>query len=92
VLPNPLSDVTVIVELPEKPALIVKVEGEAEREKSGTVTDTVTVIECVSDPLEPVTVTEYDPAAALDGTVIDRVDVKLGVLEVGVRLTVQRLG
>ena len=35
---NPFSDVTVIVEFPEAPALIVKADGEAEIEKSGVVT------------------------------------------------------
>jgi hypothetical protein len=37
---NPLSEVTVIVEFPEVPALIVKADGEAEIEKSGVVTGT----------------------------------------------------
>jgi hypothetical protein len=34
---NPLSDATVVVELPEDPAEIVKADGEAEMEKSGVV-------------------------------------------------------
>jgi hypothetical protein len=35
---NPLSDVTVTVELPEFPVWIVKVDGDAEIEKSGVAT------------------------------------------------------
>jgi hypothetical protein len=36
---NPLSDVTVTVELPEAPAAIAKADGDAEIEKSGVDTD-----------------------------------------------------
>ena len=94
--PNPLSGVTFIVELPEEPALIVKVEGDAEREKSGVGTVTVTVVECVSEPLEPVTVTVYNPGAVPDGTGIDSVDEAdppdETVSEVGLRLTIQPTG
>ena len=35
---NALSDFTVIVEVPEAPALIVRADGDAEMEKSGVVT------------------------------------------------------
>ena len=42
---NPLTEVTVIVEVPEAPGAIVRLEGVAEMEKSGTpVPETVTVI------------------------------------------------
>jgi len=42
---NPLSEVTVIVEVPEAPGAIIRLEGVAEMEKSGTpVPETVTVI------------------------------------------------
>ncbi len=42
---NPLTEVTVIVEVPEAPGEIVRLVGAAEMEKSGTpVPETVTVI------------------------------------------------
>jgi hypothetical protein len=41
---NPLRAVTVIVEVPEDPRLMLKDAGEAESEKSGEVTCTVTLV------------------------------------------------
>jgi len=54
---KPLSEVTVIVEVPEPPCTIVRVVGEADMEKSGgVVTVRLMVVVCVNDPLVPVTV------------------------------------
>jgi hypothetical protein len=71
---NPLRAVTVIVEVPLDPLLMLKDAGEAEIEKSGEVTCTVTLVVWLSDPLVPVTVTEYVPLLALLGTVTVSVD------------------
>jgi hypothetical protein len=53
-------------------------------------------VECVSEPLEPVTVTVYNPGAVPDGTGIDSVDEAdppdETVSEVGLRLTIQPTG
>jgi hypothetical protein len=51
-----------------------------------TVSDTEVV--CVVLPLVPVTVIAYVPAAAVDATVIDIVDVPDPVIEVGLKPTV----
>ena len=71
---NPLSAITVMVEVPEEPLLTRKEVGDAEIEKSGDVTCTVIVVVWLNEPLVPVTVTGYFPAAVLDGTVIVNVD------------------
>ncbi len=52
---NPLTDVAVIVEVLVEPAKKVTEVGLADRVKSTTLT--VTVFECVRDPLVPVIVT-----------------------------------
>ena len=66
---NPFTGATVIVEVAAVPALTLTLVGLAVTVKSLTVT--VTVAECVRDPLVPVTVTVYTPA----GPVQDRADV-----------------
>ena len=61
---KPLRAVTLMVDVPEVPGAKVILEGLADREKSGIVcgvTVTVTTVECESDPLVPVTVTENVP-------------------------------
>ena len=63
-----------MVEVPEEPLLTRKEVGDAEIEKSGDVTCTVIVVVWLNEPLVPVTVTGYFPAAVLDGTVIVNVD------------------
>ena len=55
---NPLRGATVIVDVPAAPARTATLVGLAVTEKSGTLpTVTVTVVEWLSDPLVPVTVT-----------------------------------
>jgi hypothetical protein len=71
---NPLRAFTVIVEVPEGPLLMFKDVGDADSEKSGDVTCTVTLTVWLNDPLMPVTVTEYAPLLALLGTVMFSVD------------------
>ena len=71
---KPLRGVTVIVEVPEYPLLMVKDVGDADSVKSGLVTWTVKVIVCIKVPLVPVTVTEYSPLPVLLGTVTLSVD------------------
>jgi hypothetical protein len=89
---NPLRAVTVIVEVPEDPRLMLKDAGEADIEKSGEVTCTVTIVEWFTDPFVPVTVTEYAPLAALLGTVTFNVDVPEVEIWVGLRVAVQPVG
>jgi hypothetical protein len=89
---NPLRAVTVIVEVPRDPLLMLKDEGDAEIEKSGEVTCTVTLMVWLNDPLVPVTVTEYVPLLALLGTVTVSVDVPDVITELGLRLAVQPVG
>lgn len=48
---NPLRAVTVMVEVPEYPLLMLKDVGDAENEKSGVVTYTVTATVWIKDPL-----------------------------------------
>jgi hypothetical protein len=75
---NPLRAATVIVEVPEDPLLTLRLVGDAEMEKSGVVTVTVTVaVWLVPLVSVPWTVTVYVPAAVVDGTVIVSVDVAL---------------
>jgi hypothetical protein len=81
----------VIVEVPEDPLLIVRDVGEAEIEKSGVVTCTVTVVLWLSVTLVPVTVTEYVPVELLLGTVIVRVEVPV-VREDVLRVAIQPFG
>jgi len=71
---KPLRGVTVIVEVPEFPLLMLRDVGDADSEKSGLVTWTVTVMVCIKVPFVPVTVTEYGPLAVLLGTVTFNVD------------------
>ena len=55
---NPLRGATVIVDVPAAPARTATLVGLAVTVKSGTLpTVTVTVVEWLSDPLVPVTVT-----------------------------------
>lgn len=58
---NPLFDVTAIVEEPIAPARIVRLAGLVIIEKSDSKTVKVTVTECDSEPLVPVTVTAKAP-------------------------------
>jgi hypothetical protein len=85
---NPLRAVTVIVDVPEDPLLMLKDVGDAEIEKSGVVTCTVTPTVWLNDPLVPVTITEYVPLLALLGTVTVSVDWP-EVKDCGLRLAVQ---
>jgi len=54
---KPLTDETVIVEVVVEPALVVRLDGFALIEKSGTAILYVTVAVCESDPSAPLTVT-----------------------------------
>ena len=55
---NPFMLVRVIVDVVEEDCEMVREDGLAEMEKSGlTPTETVTVVECEMEPLEPFTVT-----------------------------------
>lgn len=83
---NPLIGATVIVEVPATPALTVTVVGLALTEKSVPGTVKVTVAECDSVPLVPVTVTVYVPLA--EG-VHERVDAPEPVTLVGVKVHVR---
>ena len=85
---KPLTGATVIVELAAAPARTVTLVGLAVTVKSLTVT--VTVAECVRDPLVPVTVTVYTPA----GPVQDRAEVwdAPKTILVGVRVHVRPAG
>jgi hypothetical protein len=86
---KPLRALTVIVEVPEYPLLIISDVGEAEIEKSGVVTCTFTVMLCTTDPLVPVTVTGNVPAVCEAGTVIVSVEVpEPPVTEVGFSVVV----
>ena len=79
---NPLRAVIVIVEVPRDPLLMLKDAGDAEIEKSGDVTCTVTLMVWLNDPSVPVTATEYVPLLALLGTVtvsVDWPDVEINV-------------
>src|SRR5205807_4039722 len=61
---KPLREATVMVEVPEEPGANVMLDGLADKEKSGVPvleTVTVTVVECESDPLVPVTCTVNVP-------------------------------
>jgi hypothetical protein len=61
---NALREFTVMVEVPEEPEPNVILDGLADKEKSGVPvleTVTVTVVECDSDPLVPVTCTVNVP-------------------------------
>ena len=89
---NPLRKVIVIVEVPEPPLLMLKDAGDADSEKSGVVTCTVTLMVWLNDPLVPVTVTEYAPLVALFGTVMFSEDVPEVEIEVGLTLLIQPLG
>jgi hypothetical protein len=89
---NPLRAVTVIVEVPEDPLLMLKDAGDAEIEKSGAVTCTVTLMVWLNDPFVPVTVTEYVPLVTPLGTVMVSVDWPEVEIEVGLKLVVQLLG
>jgi hypothetical protein len=71
---NPPRAVTVIVEVPDDPLLMLKDAGDAEIEKSGVVTCTVTLMVWLKDPFVPVTVTEYVPLLALLGAITVSVD------------------
>jgi len=54
---KPLTEVTVIVDVPELPCCMVRLVGEADIEKSGVVvTVRLMLTVCVNDPLVPVTV------------------------------------
>lgn len=86
---NPLSAVIVIVEVPRDPLLMLKDAGDAEIEKSGEVTCTVTVMVWINDPFVPVTVTWYVPLLVLLGTVTFSVDWLDVEMELGLRLAVQ---
>ena len=96
---NPLSDFTVIVEVPDPPRLIVKEDGDADIEKSGVTgagTVTITVVEWLNESLVPCTVTVYVPCTVPLGTVIKSVDDALppdaSESEVGLRETIQLAG
>jgi len=89
---NPFRAVTVIVEVPECPPLMLKDDGEADNEKSGVVTCTETLMVWLNEPFVPVTDTEYVPLAALLGTVTVSVDWPDVVTEPGLRLVVQPAG
>jgi hypothetical protein len=54
---NPLTEEMVIVEVTAEPALVVRLDGLAEIEKSGTAMLYVTVVVCDSEPSAPLTVT-----------------------------------
>ena len=89
---KPLRKVTVIVDVPRDPLLIVNDVGDAEIEKSGMVTCTVKLMVWLNDPLVPVTLTGYVPLPVLLGTFmfsVDRPDVEI---EVGLRSAVQPFG
>jgi hypothetical protein len=58
---KPLTDDTVIVDVVVEPALVVRLDGLALIEKSGTAMLNVTVAVWESDPSAPLTVTVYDP-------------------------------
>jgi hypothetical protein len=58
---KPLTDDTVIVDVVVEPALIVRLDGLALIEKSGTAILNVTVAAWESNPSAPLTVTVYDP-------------------------------
>jgi hypothetical protein len=92
VLVNPLRAVTVIVEVPEDPLLMLKDAGDADSEKSGVVTRTVTLMVWLNDPFVPVTVAKYVPLVALLGTVTVSVDEPEAENEVELRLAIQPLG
>jgi hypothetical protein len=93
---NMLSDFSVIAEVPLDPGLRVREDGDAETEKSGATTVTVTVAEWLNKPLLPITVTVYVPAVVPAGTVMDSVDVAdppdAGVTEIGLTVVVQPVG
>jgi hypothetical protein len=82
---NPLIGVTVMVEVPALPALTVTLVGLAVTEKSGTATLKLTVAECDSVPLVPVTVTVNVPLVV---AVHDRVEIPDPVTLVGARVQV----
>jgi hypothetical protein len=58
---KPLTDDTVIVDVVVEPALVVRLDGLALIEKSGTAILNVTVAMWESNPSAPLTVTVYDP-------------------------------
>lgn len=58
---KPLTDETMIVEVVGEPALVVRLDGLALIEKSGTAILNVTVAVWESNPSAPLTVTVYDP-------------------------------
>jgi hypothetical protein len=58
---KPLTDDTVIVDVVVKPAVVVRLDGLALIEKSGTAILNVTVALWESNPSAPLTVTVYDP-------------------------------
>jgi len=89
---NPLRKVIVIVEVPEDPLLMLKDVGDAEIEKSGAVTCTVTVTVWIIDPLVPVTVIGYAPLLALLGTVMFSVDWPDVEIELGLKVVVHPFG
>ena len=85
---KPPIEVTVMVLEPKLPCTIVTVVGFAVSAKSWTLT--VTVVEWLSEPLMPVTVTVYVPAVLL---VQLRVEVpEPPVMLVGVKVQVRPLG
>jgi len=89
---NPLRAVIVIVEVPDDPLLTLKEVGDAEIEKSGVVTCTVTPTVWLNDPHVPFTVTEYGPLLALLGTVTFSVDWPGAIIHDWLRLAVQPFG
>jgi hypothetical protein len=58
---KPLTDDTVIVDVVVEPALVVRLDGLALIEKSGTAILNVTVAVWESNPSAPLTVTVYEP-------------------------------
>jgi hypothetical protein len=89
---NPLIAVTVIVEVPEDPLLTLRLVGDAEIEKSGVVTVTVTVAVWLSVPLVPITVTVYVPLLVPEGTFIVSVDAPEVCIWFEVKLVLQPVG
>ena len=92
---KPFVDVTVTVELPVLPRIIISEEGEAEIAKSGTAA-VATVMEIVTSwtsvPLVPVTVRVYVPTAIEAPTSTVKVEVPVGVTEAGLNMPVAPVG
>lgn len=92
---NPFCPVMVIVEVPDEPRAMVKVDGDAEMVKSGLgggLTTSVTVVECVRLPLVPVIVKVKVPAGVVALVVTDMVDDPEPVTEAGLKLALAPAG